>query len=336
MRANIFTLILINSCCMFSQTPANDPHWELVWEDEFNFFDNNKWIKANYALHLPEPQIYLASNVYTLDGNLVIKVNNQPTTCPPNPIQTTWACTLAQPGVTYPYNSGWVETNNNFNTQYGYIEAKIKLPHRYGFFPAFWTWRGNGVSTSNEAEIDIFEMLGSNPPNRLKTNVHIDYAQGNLRNLDIFPSNFSYKNQWHVYAVEWSPTKVIWYLNGNIIRVLNNPGVVDPVRTIFNMAIESGYPAALMPVFTDYMYVDYVRVWGLKKDCSVSMNVCNYNFNTHDNKVKQSIIIGNGSCSNALSIGSNVVLRASQSIEINGDFTVPVGAALYMDVNACD
>jgi hypothetical protein len=65
------------------------------------------------------------------------------------------------------------------------------------------------------------------------------------------------------------------------------------------------------------------------------MNVCSYNFSAHDNKVKNSITIGNGSCNNQLSIGDNVYLRASKSVEINGVFTVPVGAELYIDTNPC-
>ncbi len=202
---NVF--IFLNSLLLFGQTPSNDPHWQIVWEDQFNFFDNTKWVKANYAIHLPEPQIYLSSNVYTLNGELVIKVNNNSVTCPPNPIQTTWACGLATPGQSYPYNSGWIETSDNYNTQYGYAEARIKLPYRYGFWPAFWTWRA--VTTSNEAEIDIFDMVGHKPSNILVTNIHTYYPDGNIFGLDITPTNFNYAKTWHTYGIEWSPNKII-------------------------------------------------------------------------------------------------------------------------------
>lgn len=55
----------------------------------------------------------------------------------------------------------------------------------------------------------------------------------------------------------------------------------------------------------------------------------------HDNKVKKSITIGNGSCNNSLNTGDNIYLRASEGVSINGDFTVPIGAELYIDVNSC-
>ena len=56
----------------------------------------------------------------------------------------------------------------------------------------------------------------------------------------------------------------------------------------------------------------------------------NYNFSTHDNMVKKKIV---ASGSNQLQTTDNVYLRASESVEINGEFSVPVGAELYIDVN---
>lgn len=335
MKKTILLFPLLVCLWTYGQTPSNDPNWQIVWQDHFNFFDNSKWVKANYAIHLPEPQIYLSSNVYTANGNLVIRVNNNSVICPPNPIRTTWACGLANPGQSYPYNSGWVETSDNFNTQFGYLEARIKLPHRYGFWPAFWTWRGRGVPTTNEAEIDIFEMVGHKPSNVVGTNIHTYYPDGNIFGQDLIPINYNYANTWHTYGIEWSPSKIIWYIDGSIARVFPNHGIIDPVRTILNLAIEPGYLPPTSPTFTDYMYIDYVKVYNLRNDCNTNMNVCNYNFGLHDNKVKKNITIGNGTCTNTISNGQNIYLRASEGVLINGNFTVPLGSELYIDVNSC-
>ncbi len=83
------------------------------------------------------------------------------------------------------------------------------------------------------------------------------------------------------------------------------------------------------------MYVDYVKVYELDNDCNTNLNACNYNFSSHDNKVKKNITIGTGAYSNSLSNGDDIYMRASEGILINGDFTVPVGAQLYLDVNTC-
>ncbi len=107
------------------------------------------------------------------------------------------------------------------------------------------------------------------------------------------------------------------------------------MRTILNLTIEPGYLPPTSPSFTDYKYVDFVKVYDLNNDCNTSLNVCNYNFANHDNRVKKSIIIGNGSCANSLNNDDNIYLRTPEGVTINGDFTVPIGAELYIDVNSC-
>src|SRR5690554_2062138 len=336
MKKTILLIPMLACLWAYGQTPANDPHWQIVWQDHFDFFDNSKWVKANYAIHPPEPQIYLSSNVYTSNnGNLVIRVNNNPIICPPNPVKTTRACDLAIPGQTYPYNSGWVETSDSFQTQYGYIEARIKLPYRYGFWPAFWTWEGGEATITNSAEIDIFEMLGHDPANIIGTNIHTYYGDENIFGQILIPTGYSYANTWHTYGIEWSPSKIIWYIDGSIARVFPNPGIIDPVRTILNLAIEPGYLPPTSPTFTDYMYIDYVKVYDLRNDCNTNISFCNYNFGLYDNKVRKNITIGNGTCTNIINYGQNVYLRASEGVLINGDFTVPLGCELYIDVNPC-
>lgn len=329
----ISMIIFLNSLLLFGQTPSNDPHWQLVWEDNFNSFDANKWLKVDWAQH-GEPQLYLANNVYTSGGNLIIKVDDNQTYCPPNP-PTVWGACWPCDNQWYNYSSGWVETKQAYNTQYGYIESRIKMPYGFGFWPAFWTFVGSGLPNStNAAEIDIFENLGHNPANIITTNIHKNYPDGNIYYEEHMPTNYSWANTWHTYAVEWSPNKIIWYLDGSPIRIFPNHGIIDPVRIILNLAIARYLPNSSTP-FPSYMYVDYVKVYELDNDCNTNLNVCNYNFSSHDNKVKKNIIIGTGSCSNSLSSGDNIYLRASEGITINGDFTVPIGAELYIDVNSC-
>ena len=311
----------------FTQTPANDPHWKLEWEDNFNSFDNSKWSKANYFDHYGEPQLYLESNVWTSGGYLVIKVNNSPANCPP-------ACYYCSEG-TYNYTSGWVNTTDTYNTQYGYIEARIKLPYRYGFWPAFWTFRGTEVY-SNAAEIDIFEMLGDHPKNIVTTNIHYTYPDSVPNYEKEAPTNFDFTS-WHTYAIEWSPSKIIWYIDGIPSRLIPNHGIVDPVMIILNLAISPDHLPPTTPSFTNYMYVDFVKVYKLNCDDSdISLTISNSTqMNNYNNSVKKQITIGNVSSTIKVEEES-LTLRATDGIIINGDFEVPVGNELYIDVNQCN
>lgn len=357
MKKTILIVPLLSFLWIFGQTPANDPHWELVWEDNFNTLNTNVWLVQNNFDHYGgEPQVYTnrLHNVFVSNGSLVLRVRKETYSCPTGSLNQ-WECARQfKTGRPYRYTSGWVETKQAYNTQYGYIESRIKLPYGYGFWPAFWTFVGDGVSGSNAAEIDIFEMLGSNPPNIVGTNVHKFYCPAQTvtcatlyqqlcpndnpnilcHGEDLIPVNFNYTS-WHIYGIEWTPSKIIWYIDGYPVRIFPNPGIVDPVRIILNFALEPWAPPNNTTPFPSDMLIDYVKVYDIKKDCSNNLNVCNYNFGAYDNKVKKSITIGDGSCINSLSVGQNIFLRASEGVLINGDFTVPDGAQLYIDVNTC-
>jgi len=341
MKKTVVLVSLLFNSYLHGQTPSNDPHWQLLWEDNFNSFDANKWLKVDWAQH-GEPQLYLANSVTVSNGNLVIKVNNNPTYCPPNP-PTVWGACWPCANQWYNYTSGWVETKQAYNTQYGYIESRIKLPYGYGFFPAFWTFIGSGVNGSNAAEIDVFEMLGGdlntnslyNTPNIMTTNLHTEYPDIVDKFKSLIPTGFDYTS-YHNYGIEWAPSKIIWYVDGYPVRLFTDHGIVDPVRIILNLAIRPNlFPNSSTP-FPSNMLVDYVKVYDLKNDCSSIINTCNYNFSTYDNKVKKEIIIGGSACVNSIPNNTNMYLRATDGVLIKGDFTVPVGSELYIDVNPCN
>jgi len=354
MKKIILFLTFFTCFWILGQTPSNDPHWQLLWEDNFNSFDANKWLKVDWAQH-GEPQLYLANNVTVSNGNLVIKVNNNPTYCPTNP-PTVWGACWPCANQWYNYTSGWVETKQSYNTQFGYIESRIKLPYGYGFWPAFWTFIGSGVNGSNVAEIDIFEMLGHQASNIVGTNLHKAYCDcDNYKcnqcflydqqcpdydntilcyGQDLTFSNFTYTD-WHKYGIEWTPSKIIWYIDDFPVRTTSNVGIIDPVRIILNLAIEPGYLPNSSTPFPSEMIVDYVKAYKLKNDCNTIINNCNFNFLTYENKIKKEITIGGNGCINSIPNSTFEFLRATDGILIKGDFTVPTGSQLLLEVNPC-
>jgi len=327
-------------CCAhyfaFAQTPANDPHWQLKWEDQFNSFNTSKWLKGEYGDHYGEPQLYRTSQVWTSNGNLVIEVINAKDTCPtPKPprVGESGSC---EPGTKYNYKSGWVETTPAYNVKFGYIEARIKLPYRagkqWGFWPAFWTFSSGAT---NAAEIDIFEMFSGhyNNPNTLSNGIHRHYNFNEGYGISHEFSNFNYTD-WHTYAIEWNADRIIWYLDGNAIRTLNSHSIAGPVRIILNLAIqkESKYLPPTSPPFQEYMYVDYVKVYQLRCDKnSVVTKITN--FNTYDYSVKKSISLDNQTI---IPANSNITLRATDFIELKPGFEVQTGRTLYLDVTPCE
>ncbi len=355
MKKIILLLYLFTSTLLISQTPANDPHWELIKHWDLKNINpivfTNDWNISPCVRALDqkdgnvEPQYYKESNVsYGADGvHLTVKnesVYSKIICYKPD----SFLLSDNVPNLRWSYfTSGWMETKPSFYKKYGYIEAKIKAPYGYNFFPAFWTVVGEGVNGVNASEIDIFELLPGDPltstfyPNNyniIKTNVHLNYPPEYDvdRGLDL--ALVDYRN-FNTYGVEWTPSRITWYINEIPVRSIDNPGVHDYVKVIINLALNPWNSNSSLTQLPSDMVVEFVKFYDYKKDCSTIINSCSYNFSNYDNRVKNEIKIGGQGCSNSILTNQNVILRASNGITIYGDFTVPLGAELYLDANNC-
>jgi beta-glucanase (GH16 family) len=345
-RIIIFGLsYLLISYITFAQTPANDPHWQLKWEDNFNTFDGNRWGKGHYGVHGEGKVLYLEDQVWISNSNLVIATNNNSIQAP-NPLPPyNWVLDSCVPGKTYNYRSGWVQTKYPNNFRYGYIEAKIKMNYRKGVGHAFWTYRDLNHA-SNAAEIDIFETIVPHfqqAPNHLSTSVHTCYPSDDpnckqpSHGIDHIFSNFNYTD-WHTYAIEWDAKRIVWYIDGKAFRSFRNynldnfgNSIIDPIRLIFNSGVDTKTIGS--GSFTEYMYIDYVKVYQLKCDKATPLTINTFaDITNYDNKVKKSITI------NPITIpaNSNITLRANDFIQLNPGFFVDADRQLYLDVSPCE
>jgi beta-glucanase (GH16 family) len=62
-------------------------------------------------------------------------------------------------GQTFAYTSGVL--CSTLEQQYGYFEARLKVPAGQGLWPAFWLLGNEGSTGVNE--IDVHEILGQQP-----------------------------------------------------------------------------------------------------------------------------------------------------------------------------
>jgi len=251
--------------------------WNLVWEDNFNgdYLNLQDW---NYETHEPgwvnnELQEYTDDirNIYVDNGNLVIKAIKEET----------------EDGIKY--TSGKVTTQNKHDYKYGRFEARLKVPEGQGLWPAFWM-----MPTEEElygswprcGEIDIMEVLGHEPNEAYGTihygNPHQESQGSYILNGETFSDDY------HVFAVEWEPSEMRFYIDGNLYHTVNNwytkqeggdeityPAPFDqPFYLQFNLAVGGNWPGNPDETtnFDNAEYkIDYVRVYQLE----------NYNENVH-------------------------------------------------------
>lgn len=332
MKKIFIIVFLAKICVVYAQNPQTDKNWKLSWKDNFDYFNNNIWMKANDCSHGNEPQLYLSENVWAEKGVLKIRIKSDSVNCHnQQSASICWSCEDKK----YNYSSGWIETHKNYCKKFGYIESRMKIPHRNGFWPAFWTYRLGELP--NAGEIDIFEMYGCKGENHIETNIHHSYS-GNvesrvqyLQKIDI--EGFSYTD-WHKYAIEWDSKKIIWYVDDIPIRITYNHNMLDSVSLIINLALLNTKKCntTIFSNFEDYMLIDYIKTYTLKCDNqSVIFDIAD--FNTFDFSVKKSITLSGNTI---IPTSSYISLRATDYIELQPGFEVPVDGNLYLDVCQCN
>jgi len=236
---------------------------------------------------------------------------------------------------------------------YGYFEIKCKLPVNRGAFPAFWLWDS---SAGNYREIDIFEYswpiterIGNFGSSRYFEG-QIYYYNGARPSDDAdltygrhgyaIPSSNTDLTNWHTYGMEWSPRRVLFYFDNNLVGSYIGDSIPSlSMNLVVNNAVDNYATPNGVPLTTGYpneMIIDYVKVNKLKCACSTNAAVQNNTqLSSFDYKVYNTITIGG--YGNDINIPSNscVSFRATNTITINGNFTLPLGSSLNLITHAC-
>ena len=169
--------------------------------------------------------------------------------------------------------SGRLDTQGKVSFQYGYIEARIKMPKGGANWPAFWMLGTNitSVGWPTSGEIDVVEAGGDQP-----TLVHgsLNYKSGSgtptyVTAIETSQSDIS--ADFHTYGVLWVKDSISFYFDGKLYST-QTPSTISgpnwsfnaPFFLILNNAI--GSPGAYYGGYwdgweTSTMSIDYVRAW---------------------------------------------------------------------------
>ena len=223
--------------------------------------DTNKWnFETGDNVNNHEREWYTSgTNNAALDGqgNLVITAKQE------NP--GNYQCWYG----TCQYTSARLSTAGKFTQAYGHFETRMKLPRGQGMWPAFWMLGDNigSVGWPNSGEVDIMENVGFEP-NTVHGTIHgPGYSGSNGIGAAYNGPNFS--DDFHTYAVDWSPGSIKWSVDGNVYEtrttadVGGNQWVFDhPFYLILNLAVGGYWPGDPngSTTFPQQLVVDYVHV----------------------------------------------------------------------------
>jgi beta-glucanase (GH16 family)/GH18 family chitinase len=244
----------------------------LVWSDEFNAaagtpIDATKWKHdvggSGWGNNQLEYDTSRTSNSsHDGNGNLAIVARRETFT--------------GTDGVTRDYTSARINTAGKLEHAYGRFEARLKLPVGQGIWPAFWML-GNDIGTVNWptcGEIDIMENVG-NAPGVNHGSLHGPGYSGAtpMTGSYTLPGGARFTDAFHTFAIEWEPTAIRWYVDGNLYQTRTPASLPAGTRWVFdhpffiilNVAVGGNWPGPPdgSTVFPQTMLVDYVRVYQL-------------------------------------------------------------------------
>lgn len=285
-----------------AQTPSEDPnHYILDTQDNFNSFNSSLWNSVpNNTWGL---ETYSASNVTASGGILTLKCEK----------------------IGSNYISGGIETVNKKAFSYGYFEIESKLPASgtRGPWGGFWMHTGEG----GWDEIDVLEPNGCDC--ELGTQFHSGISATHNGNHTGTASLYTgYPNlsaNFHKYAVIWTPKYVkVLYDNTSVYEVVVPEYIpTHPMFVFLTFQVDQWGCAPNSSTFPiKYWQFKNFKYYRLKTDCSNGITQSNFNFSGHDYKVQKFYSLSNSTVPN----NSNVVLRATDYILLNGEFNVPLGS----------
>ena len=254
----------------------SDPNseWELIFRDEFRGFgppNPEKWISQEYKRrgNRDGPDGWWDKDFARLDGfgHLEIRVDmveNQNPESDSDP---------------YDYATGMVSTEGKFEPVFGRYEARIKLPRDPGWWMGFWLF-SDGVehvdgSGEDGTEIDIVEAFGWT--DNVNFALHWDgYRKAHKSEYKrVFIPGI--RSGWHVFALEWTETEYIWFVDGKE-RWRSSAGGVSKKPEWIKLSGEIGTQSFFThdkwsnkqdnKRFPDKFLVDWIRVFERKENAT--------------------------------------------------------------------
>jgi beta-glucanase (GH16 family) len=208
------------------------PGYTLKLDERFNNLNTQIWKKGDGAVGSESMCRFTPNGVQVVNGNLELVVRNEF-------VQGSYSFDHQAEKPPYNFSCGELRTVPAKRIKYGRIEARIKAPARAtasGYISSLFTYYHDGSPRIWE-EIDV-ELEGGRP----------DMFQANYIYGENVPDwwstgrwgrwehkiNIAPADQWRVYAIEWTPTGMRWFVDGVLVKTLNqdwmdcNPSCVAP------------------------------------------------------------------------------------------------------------
>jgi beta-glucanase (GH16 family) len=243
---------------------AQTSKWKMVWHDEFDgpALDPSKWVyvTGGNGFGNRELEYYTGrpQNIRIENGMLAIQALQE--------------AFRGADGIKRNFTSARIHTRGKFAQSYGRFEARIKVPFGQGIWPAFWMMGDVAKRWPANGEIDIMENIGREP-STVHGTIHGPGYSGEhgIGASFSLPSGGRFRDDFHVYAVEWEPEAIRWFVDGAQYHSVTPASLPARARWVYdhpfyllsNLAVGGEWPGNPdgSSRFPQTMLVDYVRVY---------------------------------------------------------------------------
>ena len=243
--------------------PLSDQENKAGWvvleamSDEFegDGLDREKWNTGLTTWRGRQPSLFRDQNVAVSDGKLHLTMRKEPV-----------PARFEKLGYK-DYTSAILHTKAK--AAYGYFETKAKPMNSAGS-SSFWFKRD--ATPGWVTEIDVFEIGGKATgfEQKVNMNAHVFRTPAESEHWSVsgnWTAPWRLADDYHIYGLEWTPDEIKYFVDGVVVRTVENTHWHQPLSLIFDSETMPDWFG--MPEDDDLpstFSIEYVRAWKLQED----------------------------------------------------------------------
>ncbi|GAA0857444.1 glycoside hydrolase family 16 protein [Aliiglaciecola litoralis] len=222
--------VLKDSIASYPEYTGQYAGFSLIIDERFDDFDPTIWKKGDGAVGGEADCRFQDQGIQVVNGMLELIVSQET-------IKPSWSVDHQQQKNGYDFSCGELRTHANKKIKFGRIETRMRAPNRAtasGYISSLFTYSNDfdrhapNSGVQEWEEIDV-ELEGGRPD---KFQANLIYGRNTwewwrTRDYGAWEDKIVVGpvDEWRVYAIEWVPDAIRWYVDGKLVKELKQSDI---------------------------------------------------------------------------------------------------------------